>query len=87
MISNKDKYIKSKVYVALSIISGYTIDVIKDDSDLKIDLGLNDRHKMSLRNDFQQIVSDLNSSSIITLNECKLLRKVGNCLELVKSKI
>jgi hypothetical protein len=84
---DKDKYIRHHVYLALSDISGFEPEKIKDDSDLKFDLGLGLYHKRALKSYFQNIVSALHSEKIITVAECENLKKVKDCLKLVNSKI
>lgn len=84
---NKDEYIKHYVYLALSDISDFEIDEFDDNSDLKLDLGLSLYHKRALKNYFQKIVTDLNSVKTITVKECEDLKKVSDCLKLVKSKV
>lgn len=84
---DKDKYIKHNVYLALSDISGFETDDFNDNSDLKLDLGLSLYHKRALKNYFQKIARDLNSVKIITVKECEDLKKVSDCLKLVKSKV
>lgn len=84
---DKDEYIKHNVYLALSDISGFGTDDFIDDSDLKLDLGLSLYHKRALKNYFQKIVAELSSLKIITVKECEDLKKVSDCLKLVKSKI
>jgi hypothetical protein len=84
---NKDKYIKHNVYLSLSDISGVDTDDFNDNSDLKIDLGLSLYHKRALKNYFQKIVTDLDSTNLITVLECEELKKVSDCTELVKKKV
>lgn len=84
---DKDKYIKHHVYLALSDISGLDPDDFSDMSDLKLNLGLSLYHKRALKNYFQRIVKNLNSVKLITVKECEDLKKVSDCLKLVKSKI
>jgi len=84
---DKDEYIKHNVYLALSDISGFETDDFNDNSDLKLDLGLSLYHKRALKNYFQKIVTDLNSVKTITVKECEDLKKVSDCLKLVKSKV
>ncbi|NAS12285.1 hypothetical protein [Poritiphilus flavus] len=82
-----DTFIKRKVYEALSDLSGFDIDDINDDQELKSDLGLTNYHKKSLKRYFQRIVNDLDSDKIITVAECEKLDKVSDCIKLVKSKL
>ena len=84
---NIDEYIKRKVYEALSDLSGFDIDKIKDSQKLKIDLGLSSYHKKALKGYFMKILSDLSSEKIITVKECEDLEKVSDCIKLLKSKI
>lgn len=84
---DKDGYIKHNVYLSLSDISGFKIDDFNDYSDLKFDLGLSLYHKRALKNSFQKIVTDLNSVKTISVKECEDLKKVSDCLKLVKSKV
>lgn len=84
---DKDEYIKHNVYLALSDISGFSPDDFNDNSDLKLDLGLSLYHKRALKNYFQKIVYDLGSQKMISVKECEDLKKVNDCLKLVKSKI
>lgn len=85
--NDPDSYIKRKVYEALSDLSGFEIDFIKDSHKLKGDLGLTNYHKKSLKTYFQRIVKELGSSKIVTVTECEKLEKVTECLKLIKSKI
>jgi hypothetical protein len=82
-----DSFIKRKVYEALSDLSGFGIDFIKESHKLKSDLGLTNYHKKSLKTYFQRIVKELDSDKIVSVTECEKLEKVTECLELVKSKI
>ncbi|TYP99231.1 hypothetical protein C7447_102553 [Tenacibaculum adriaticum] len=82
-----EKYIKRKVFEALSDLSGFNINVINESQKLKFDLGLTNYHKKSLKIYFQRIVKDLNSTKIISVTECEKLEKVSDCLKLVKSKL
>ncbi|HSI76515.1 MAG TPA: hypothetical protein VK957_11480 [Lunatimonas sp.] len=84
---DKAQYIAHQVYLALSDISGFEPDKFNDESDLKYDLGLSLYHKRALKNYFQNIVTELNSDKTITIPECENLKKVKDCLTLVKSKI
>ena len=84
---DSDQYIRHYVYLSLSDISGFSPDLFNDNSDLRFDLGLGLYHKRALKNYFQKIVSDLNSTRIITVKECEDLKKVRDCLKLIKSKI
>lgn len=84
---DKDEYIKHNVYLSLSDISGFEIDDFNDNSDLKLDLGLSLYHKRALKNYFQKIVTDLSSVRTISVKECEDLKKVSDCLKLVKSKV
>lgn len=84
---DKDEYIKHNVYLALSDLSGFEPDDFNENSDLKLDLGLSNYHKRALKNYFQKILTNLNSSKIITLKECEDLKTVNDCLKLLKSKI
>ncbi|AEE48797.1 hypothetical protein [Haliscomenobacter hydrossis] len=84
---DKDEYIRHKVYLSLSDLSGFEPDDFNDNSDLNLDLGLKQYHKKSLKNYFQRIVKDLKSVKIITVKECEALNDVNDCLKLVKSKI
>ncbi|EZH75041.1 hypothetical protein ATO12_09955 [Aquimarina atlantica] len=85
--TDKDGYIKRRVYEALSDLSGFEIDYIKDNQSLKTDLGLTIYHKKSLKRYFQRIVRDLKSNKTVTVIECEKLTKVSDCIKLVKSKI
>lgn len=84
---DKDKYIKHNVYMALSDLSGFEIGKFNDNSDLKLDLGLSLYHKRALKNYFQNIVTDLGAVKIVSVKECEELKKVSDCLKLVKAKI
>uniref|UniRef100_UPI00404A0F3F hypothetical protein n=1 Tax=Flavobacterium sp. TaxID=239 RepID=UPI00404A0F3F len=84
---DKDEYIKHNVYLSLSDISGFEIDDFNDNSDLELDLGLRLYHKRALKNYFQKIVTDLNFVKTISVKECEDLKKVSDCLKLVKSKV
>ena len=84
---DKDEYIKHNVYLSLSDISGFGTDAFNDNSDLKLDLGLSLYHKRALKNYFKKIVNDLGSLEIITVKECEDLKKVEDCINLIKSKI
>lgn len=83
---DEDEYIRYNVYLALSDISGYSIDDFEDDTNLKSGLGLSLYHKKALKNYFQSIADDLGFSKVITVRECEELKKVSDCLTLVKSK-
>ncbi|WP_158858474.1 hypothetical protein [Lunatibacter salilacus] len=84
---DKNKYIEHHVYLALSDISGFEPEKFNNDSDLKYDLGLSLYHKRALKNYFQKIIAELDSDKTITVSECEKLKKVNDCLKLVKSKI
>lgn len=84
---NPEKYIDRKVKEALSDLSGFEIEFIKETHNLKTDLGLTNYHKKSLKIYFQRIVEDLNSKKIVTVQECEKLTKVSDCIKLIKSKI
>lgn len=84
---DKHEYIRHKVYLALSDISGFEVDDFNDNSDLKLDLGLSLYHKRALKNYFQKIVTDLNSIKTISVKECESLKKVNDCLKLINSKV
>ena len=84
---NSDEYIKRKVYEALSDLSGFDIDYIEDNHQLKTDLYLNNYHKKALKGYFLRILSDLGSDRIVTVRECEKLEKVSDCVELLKSKL
>jgi hypothetical protein len=84
---NKDEYIQHNVYLALSDISGIPTDEISNSNDLKLDLGLSLYHKKALKSYFQNIVNALNSTKKISVTECSDLKKVIDCIKLVKSKV
>jgi len=84
---NSEDYIRYHVYLALSDISGFDTDAFNDKSDLKFDLGLGLYHKRALKNYFQKIVDDLKPGKAVLVSECEALKKVGDCLTLVKSKV
>lgn len=84
---DKDEYIKNKVFWALSDLGGFDIRTITEEQDLGIDLGLDVLQKRSLKSYFQNILSDLKSSKIISVTECENLEKVSDCLKLIKSKL
>ena len=84
---NQEEYIHFYVYKSLSDISGFKTSDFNDNSDLKSDLGLSLYHKRALKNYFQKIVEDLDSSKIILVKECENLVKVSDCIKLVKSRI
>lgn len=84
---NKEEYIRYYVYKSLSDLSGYKTSQIKDENNLKADLGLSLYHKRALKSYFQKILSDLDSPQIILVKECENLAKVKDCINLVKSKL
>lgn len=85
--TDKDNYIKHRVFVTLSEISGISYDRIQESHDLKQDLGLTKYHKRALKKPFQKIVNDLGSQKRINVSECEKLKKVAECIALVKSKV
>lgn len=90
---DSDEFIKQRVFLALSDLSGLDIQTIEqgqqngNDADLKLDLGLSLHHKKSLKSYFDSILADLKSTKIVTVKECESLAKVSECLKLVKSKL
>ncbi|WP_025142842.1 hypothetical protein [Pedobacter jeongneungensis] len=84
---NVDEYIRHYTYLALSDMSGFEPNDFKDNSDLKFDLGLSLYQKRALKNYFQKVTNDLGSQKNITVKECEDLKKVIDCLKLIKSKL
>jgi hypothetical protein len=84
---NTDVFIRHRVYFSLSHLSGKEISDFDDNSNLDTDLKLFQYHKRALKNYFQRIVHELNSNKFITTRECENLKKVSDCIVLVKSKV
>ena len=82
-----DEYIRHYTYLALSDMSGFEPNDFEDNSDLKFDLGLSLYQKRALKNYFQKVTNDLGSQKNITVKECEDLKKVIDCLKLIKSKL
>jgi hypothetical protein len=85
--TNSDEFIRSQVIAALAHMSGKMASSIKDTHDLTIELGLTMYHKRALKLPFQRILANLNGTAVITLKECEKLKKVSDCIKLVKGKI
>lgn len=85
--NNPDPYIREKVYFALSDMSGLPTERIKDSDNLERNLGLSRYQIRALRDNFQQIVKDLGSDATIYIYECDALKRVTDCLEIIKSKL
>lgn len=84
--NDEDNYIRYHTFLALSYMSGYNVNDFDENSDLKFDLGLTIYQKRALTNAFQDIVKSLHYSNNIIPSECEKLKKVSDCITLIKSK-
>ena len=84
---DQDAFIQQKVFASLADLSGFPIDSIQNDQNLKFDLGLTNYHKKSLKTYFQRIVIDMSSDKKVTVSECTNCHIVSDCIDLVNSKV
>ena len=85
-VSN-DEYIENEIYKALSFLSGLPPHKFSNKSHLVFDLGLRKYHKSVLAGKFHAILKDLGHVIKISPKECESLTTVGDCINLLKSKV
>lgn len=90
MLAEKDdpkKYVQRKVFEAVSDLSGYDLEKIKESQNLRDDLRFTLYLKRALNPYFLRILRDLGSAKNVTVKECENLKKVSDGISLLNSKL
>jgi len=84
---NDEEYLRFQVYSIIAFHSGYEITEISDSQNLKSDLGINNTEKWIFKRKFNLLIKELRGTKYVTKAECLKLNLVGDCIELIKSKL
>lgn len=82
-----EEKVKERVFNILAELSGFDQSEIFETQDLYRDLGMVEYKKKALKSPFQKIVKENGSDEVIQVKECKALKTVQDCLDLVNSKL
>lgn len=78
--------VKAKVIHNLSVVSGFAEDEISESQDLNLALGFSTEMRGALAPGFQTIARETKPDAIMSKSECKKLKKVKDCVDLVHKR-